>query len=107
MEIYLIFSESSEPVEPRSDVYNSDSSLDGAEEKLRFSIETKFVSILPYHFEQVPRRKNYAGDAPSDTAHGNSESAEKTAAESVSVAPIKEILQAIFSSIPAPTLKIS
>ena len=39
------FSENSEPLEPRLDFYNSDSSLDTAGEKLR-SVEAKFVSIF-------------------------------------------------------------
>ena len=38
------FPENSEPLEPGLDFYNSDSSLDEAEEKFK-SVEAKFVSI--------------------------------------------------------------
>ena len=82
-------SENSEPVEPGLDLYDSDSSLDEAEEKLR-SVDAKFISIRPYRFEPAAREKfvdNHA-DAASETAHA--ESAEKTAVESVSAAPRKD-----------------
>ena len=46
------FTENSEPVEPGLDFYNSDSSLDEAEEKLR-SVDAKFISIWPYDLSQT------------------------------------------------------
>ena len=50
----------------------------------------KCVSIRPYPFEPAVRKKCiYNADAASYTKDADSESAEKTAAESVSAAPIK------------------
>ena len=43
-------------MEPGLDFYNSDSSLDEAEEKLR-SVDAKFISIWPYRFEPDARKE--------------------------------------------------